>query len=201
MNRLPATLCALLLPFMALADAPRAVHDALFASYIPIEEVKDKPELVAMFTQARNQIWMGAEKAPAFQALLAPFADLRKFGNACGMADFVKTSGVTAFEQLTPPQRAHALYLLHTCSANDPRSLAMKLRNFYLSKTYGALQEPLTGVKLNLYATEAYMGEHRPELPPTRLRYDPAAKEIALKGWGDRLSGRRRRPGGLGAGA
>ena len=57
----------------------------------------------------------------------------------------------------------------------------MKLRNFYLSKTYGALQEPLTGVKLNLYATEAYVGEHRPELPPTRLRYDPAAKEIALK--------------------
>src|SRR6266542_3126671 len=135
MSRLLATLSVLLLPWMAAADAPRAVHDALFASYIPIEEVKDKPELVAMFTEARNQIWMGAEKAPAFQALLAPFADLRKFGAACGMPELIKTSGATAFEQLTPAQRTHALYLLHTCSANDPRRLAMKLRNFYLSKT------------------------------------------------------------------
>src|SRR5205814_9286028 len=113
---------------------------------------------------------------------LAPFSDLRKFGNQCGMPEFIKTSGVTAFEQLAPAQRSHALYLLHTCSENDPRRLAMSLRNFYLSKTYGALQEPLTRVKLNLYATEAYIRDHRPKLPPTRLRYDSAAKEIALKG-------------------
>jgi choline dehydrogenase-like flavoprotein len=181
MSRLFATISVLLLPFTAAADAPRAVHDALFAAYIPIEEVKDKPELMAMFTQARDQIWLSAGKAPAFQALLAPFTDLSKFGDACGMPEFIKTSGVTAFEQLTPAQRTHAIYLLHTCSANDPRRLAMNLRNFYLSKTYGALQEPLTGVKLNLYAAEAYVAGHRPKLPPTRLRYDSAAKEIALK--------------------
>jgi len=181
MSRLLATLAALWLPLTAAADAPRAVHDALFASYIPIEEVKDKPELIAMFTQARDRIWMDAGKAPAFQALLAPFTDLRKFGDACGMPEFIKTSGATAFERLTPAQRTHALYLLHTCSANDPRRLAMKLRNFYLSKTYGAVQEPLTGVRLNLYATEAYMAGHRPNLPPTRLRYDAAAKEITLQ--------------------
>ena len=58
------------------------------------------------------------------------------------MPEFLKTSGVTAFEALTQVERAHALYLLHTCSTNDPRRLAMKLRNFYLGKTYGALQEP-----------------------------------------------------------
>jgi len=130
----------------AAADAPRAVHDALFASYIPVEDVKDKPELTAMFTRASDQIWTAAGKDPRFQALLAPFTDLSKFGDACGMAVFTKTAGNTAFDRLTPAQRAHALYLLHTCTANDPRRLAMNLRNFYLSQTYGALQEVLTGV-------------------------------------------------------
>jgi choline dehydrogenase-like flavoprotein len=180
MSRLLAILGALVLPLVA-ADAPRTVHDALFASYIPIEEVKDKPELTAMFTAARDQIWLAAGKAPAFQMLLAPFADLRSFGTACGMADFIKTSGVTAFPQLAPEQRTHVLYLLHTCTVNEPRRLAMNLRNFYISKTYGALQEALTGVKLNLYATDAYIADHRPTIPPTQLRYNAATKEVALK--------------------
>lgn len=169
-----------LLPVLPAADVPRAVHDALFASYIPIDEVQDK-QLVAMFTAAREQIWAAAGQAPIFQQLLAPFADLHRFGGACGMGDVVKTTGVSAFAELKPPQRAHVLYLLHTCSANDPRRLAMNLRNFYLSKTYGALQEPLTGVKLNLYANDAYIADHRPKLPPTNLRYDAASKDISLK--------------------
>jgi hypothetical protein len=134
MSRLLAILGSLFLALTAAADAPRAVHDALFASYIPIEEVKDKPELAALFTEVRDQIWTAAGKAPAFQALLAPFTDLRQFGDACGMPEFLATTGVTAFAQLTPAQRAHALYLLHTCPANDPRRMAMNLRNFYLSK-------------------------------------------------------------------
>ena len=57
----------------------------------------------------------------------------------------------------------------------------MNARNFYMSRTYGALQELLTGVKLNLYATDAYIASHRPKLPETRLRYDPATQEVALK--------------------
>jgi choline dehydrogenase-like flavoprotein len=180
MSRLLAILGLATLP-MAAADVPRAVHDALFASYIPIEEVHDRPELTAMFTQARDQIWLSAGKAPAFQMLLAPFSDLRSFGPTCGMAEFLKNAGGTAFSELTPAQRAHVLYLLHTCSANDPRRLAMNVRNFYLSNAYGALQEVLTRVKLNLYATREYIAAHRPVLPPTQLRYDPAAKEVALK--------------------
>jgi choline dehydrogenase-like flavoprotein len=180
MTRLLAIL-GLLTVRLAAADAPRAVHDALFASYIPIDDVKDKPELIAMFAAARDQIWLAAGQAPAFQMLLAPFTDLRSFGPACGISEFIKTTAGTAFPQLTPAQRSHVLYLLHTCSANDPRRLAMSLRNFYLARTYGALQEALTGAKLNLYATDAYIADHRPVLPPTRLHYDSAAKEIALK--------------------
>ncbi len=180
MGRFLTILIACLSPVMA-ADAPKAIHDALFASYIPIEEVKDDPVLSQMFTQAREQIWLAAGAAPAFQALLAPFADLNTFGSACGMDAFVKSTGVSSFAKLTPSQRSHALYLLHTCSINDPRRLAMGLRNFYLVKTYGALQEPLTQVKLNLYAADNYIAEHRPVLPPTKLQYSAGTKEISLQ--------------------
>src|SRR5579863_7477353 len=103
MNRLLAILGLLTIRLTA-ADAPRGVHDTLFASYIPIEEVKDKPELAGMFTQARDQIWSAAGQAPAFQKLLAPFTDLRSFGPACGMSEFIKTTGVTAFAELTQAQ-------------------------------------------------------------------------------------------------
>jgi choline dehydrogenase-like flavoprotein len=175
-----SVLFVLTLPSPAAGQGPRAVHDALYASYIPLDDVKDDARLTAMFTQARDQIWMAAGTVPAFQALLAPFTDLRTFGEACGMAAFLKTAGVNAFVELTSAQRTHALYLLHTCSANDPRRLAMNVRNFYLARTYTALQEPLTGVNLNLYATDRYIADHRPRLPPTRLRYDAAAKEVSL---------------------
>jgi len=55
----------------------------------------------------------------------------------------------------------------------------MSVRNLYLRQTYGALQEPLTGVKLNLHAPDAYIQAHTPQLPPTRLRYDREKAEIA----------------------
>jgi len=182
MHRLLAALSALcLVSSGAAAQTPRAVHDALFASYIPIDDVKADARLTGMFTQARDQIWDAAGTNPAFLSLLAPFADLRGFGEACGMSAFLKTASAMAFAQLGPAERAHALYLLHTCAANDPRRLAMNLRNFYLARTYSALQEPLTGVSLNLYAAAAYIDSHRPVLPPTRLRYDAAAREVALQ--------------------
>ncbi len=180
MSRVLAILGVLSLQLTA-GDTPRAVHDALFASYIPIAEVQDKPELTAMFTQAREQIWVAAEKAPAFQMLLAPFTELSRFGPACGVREFVTSTGGKVFSAMNPADRAHLLYLLHTCSVNDPRRLAMNARNFYMSRTYGALQEMLTGAKLNLYATDAYIASHRPKLPETRLRYDPATQEVALK--------------------
>ena len=181
MRRLITILSVLCLPSAGAAQTPRAVHDALFASYIPIEEVKDDVRLTGMFTQARDQIWAAAGTSTAFQALLAPFNDLRAFGDTCGMSAFLRTAGSTAFVQLTATQRTHTLYLLHACPANDPRRLAMNVRAFYLSKTYGALQEALTGVNLNLYATESYIAGHRPMLPGTHLRFDAAAKEVGLK--------------------
>ena len=175
-----ALVLAALAPALA-AEPLRATHDALFSSFLPLDELQGKPELARMFLKARDEMWLAAGESPAFRALIAPFSDLRSFGEACDMSVFVKTAGAAAFDQLTAAQRTRALYLLHTCSSNEPRRLVMSLRTFYLSKTYGPLQEPLAGLELNLDAPDGFTKQHWPKLPPTRLRYDREKKEIALK--------------------
>ncbi len=131
-----------------------------------------------MFTLARDGMWKAASQAPQFQQLLAPFMDLSRFGAACGMGDYLKTVATTSFADLTPGQRQHALFLLQTCSENEPRRLAMNVRNLYIVKAYGVLQEPITGVKLNLFAPAAFVEQHRPVLPASQLRYDSKRQEI-----------------------
>src|SRR5579864_1756070 len=163
------------------ADQLRATHDALFSSFLPLEELADKPQVVPMFLQAREQMWAAVGQDPVFRSLITPFADLRGFGSACGGADLLKDGHASAFDQLSHSERMHVLYLLHACSANGPRRLVMNVRNVYLRAVYGQLQEPLTGVKLNLYAPEAYVEQHSPKLPATHLRYDFQKKEIVHK--------------------
>jgi hypothetical protein len=163
------------------APSPRATHDALFATFLPIAELHSTPPVDKMFLAARDGIWSAAAAVPAFQKLLAPFANLGTFGAACHIADYVKETGTASFAALTPPQRSHILFLLQTCSENQARRIAMDARNFYVVKTYGAVQEPLTGVKLNLYAPSDWTAAHVPKLPPTRLAWDPEHKQVVSK--------------------
>src|SRR5579871_4024103 len=160
------------------ADPLRAIHDALYASFLPVDEVRQDPQLSRMFAAADDGLWSAAGQAPAFRELLKPFADLRAFGAACGIADYLKGASSSAFSGLPPAQRQHVLFLLQSCSQNEPRRLAANVRNFYVVKAYGAVQEALTGVKINLYAGKDFVDQQRPELPPSRLRYDRAKKQI-----------------------
>jgi choline dehydrogenase-like flavoprotein len=162
-------------------DPLRATHDALFASFLPVDEMKGTPQVEQMFLAAREGIWTAASKDVRFRQLLAPFADLRAFGTACKMTDYLREAGSSDFSSLTPPRRQHVLFLLQSCSENEPRRLAMNVRNFYIVKAYGAVQEPLTGVKLNLYAPAEYTAQHLPHLPDTRLAYIPTTKQVVSK--------------------
>lgn len=166
---------------LSAAPADKAIHDALFASYIPVDDADLQPDLRTRFIQARDRIWAAAEQNATFQSMLVPFADLRSLDETCNIRAVLRGSIESGFAALKPEDRKRVLYLLHSCPANGPRRLAMNLRSFYLARTYGALQEALTGVNLNLYAPQNYMESHRPLLPPTRLRYDAATKEIASK--------------------
>ncbi len=164
------------------ADPLRATHDALYASFLPVEELRQDPQLSRMFRAAGEGLWSAAGQAPAFRELLKPFANLRGFGDGCGMGDYLKTAGAATFGELKAPQRQHVLFLLQSCSQNEPRRLAANVRNFYVVKAYGAVQEALTGVRLNLYAPAEFIEQHRPKLPPTRLRYDREHKQIVSTG-------------------
>lgn len=67
---------------------------------------------------------------------------------------------------------------MQRCSQNALRRLAATVRTFYIVKGYGAIQEQLTGVKLNLYASPEFLKANRPRLAPSRLIYERAKKEV-----------------------
>src|SRR5262249_47612733 len=123
-------------------------------------------------------MWESASQSVQYRSLVAPFSDLRGMGSICGLHQALAAAHSTAFDGMQPADRQHVLFLLHTCDANDGRRLAMGVRNLYLRQVYGALQEALTGVRLNLYASDAFIQSHIPTLPPTRLRYDCQTREI-----------------------
>ena len=61
---------------VAPADPLRATHDALFASFLPLEEFKGDPQLSKIFAAADDGLWTAASPAPAFRDLLKPFTNL-----------------------------------------------------------------------------------------------------------------------------
>jgi choline dehydrogenase-like flavoprotein len=158
-----------------------AVHNALFASFLPIDELPNDPKTTALLTAAREGIWQEAGAAPAVHQLLAPFVDLRSFGSACGVAQAIEGTGTISFASLSASKRQQVLVLLQDCPEHAPRRLATTVRNFYIVKGYGAVQGELTGMKLNLFAPPAYLKAHAPHLAPTRLAYDKAKKELIEK--------------------
>ncbi len=159
-------------------DSLHAVHNALFASFLPIEDLPDDPRTAALLRSTRDGIWQQAGHVPQMQELLAPFADLRRFGKACGISKTMDPSGATSFAALSPDKRNRVLLLLQSCDESAPRRLAATVRNFYIVKGYGAVQGELTGVKLDLFAPPDYLKLHKPHLAPTRPTYDHSKHEL-----------------------
>jgi choline dehydrogenase-like flavoprotein len=167
---------------VAAQDNYRKTHDALFATFLPVEEMKDDAQVSRLLQAADDGIWAGAGQSPQFRQLLAPFTNLASFGPACRMDVLVGDAHTAAYVEMTAAQRRRAIELLQRCSENEPRRLAASIRNFYVVKAYGAIQEPLTGVKINLHAPSDWIEHNRPELPATRLHYDAARKKITKSG-------------------
>ncbi|MFZ0663209.1 MAG: hypothetical protein WAM66_10990 [Acidobacteriaceae bacterium] len=55
------------------ADTLRAVHNALFSSFIPVDELKQMPQIDALLARSGDRIWSTQDHVPAFLSLLAPF--------------------------------------------------------------------------------------------------------------------------------
>jgi hypothetical protein len=78
-------------------------------------------------------------------------------------------------------ERQRVLFLMQQCTENAPRRLAATVRNFYIVKGYGAIQEQLTGIKLDLFAPPEYLKANMPHPAPTRLVYNSVKKEVEEK--------------------
>jgi hypothetical protein len=156
----------------------RATHDALMDTFLPVEEFKNDAQVSPLLKAADEGIWAAAGHDPRFRPLIGPFTNMNLFGPACGIDALVREAGTSVYAKMTQPQRDRAIKLMQNCTENEPRRLAATVRNFYVVKAYGAIQEPLTGVKLNLYASSDWVQQHRPQLPPTKLRVDPTSNEI-----------------------
>jgi choline dehydrogenase-like flavoprotein len=162
-------------------NALHAAHDALFASFLPVTDLPNDPKTEGLLMAARDGIWQQAGSSPEFRQLLLPFVDLKGFGSHCGIAQALQDTGAASFAGLSSDNRQHVLFLLQSCSENAPRKLAATVRNFYIVKGYGAVQGQLTGVKLNVFAPQAYVEANSPKLPPTRLAYDSNKRELVEK--------------------
>lgn len=72
------------------------VHDALFAAFLPVNDLPNDPKTARLLAAARDGIWHEAGRSDGFRQLLLPFADLRGFGNACGIAQVIQGAGGTS---------------------------------------------------------------------------------------------------------
>ena len=73
-------------------DLYRKTHDALFASFLPIAELKNDPKLSRLLNAAEEGIWASVGQVPQFRQLIAPFTNLGTFGSACGMDTLVRAA-------------------------------------------------------------------------------------------------------------
>lgn len=53
-------------------DSLRAIHDALFSSFLPIDELKGTPQTSDLFAETRDSIWASASGVREFREMLAP---------------------------------------------------------------------------------------------------------------------------------
>jgi hypothetical protein len=164
----------------AVPDAIRAEHDAMFADFLPVNELPNDPKMTQLLKDARDTVW--AEQQPTIRYLLSEFTDLSAFPAECGIGPAIAGAGGPAFASLDAAHQLRVLYLLQTCSANEPRNLVALVRNFYLVNGYeGQIQTAITGTRMNLDASAEYVREHWPKLPPTRLMYDAKSGELREK--------------------
>jgi hypothetical protein len=177
--------CGVLVVFVGLCataraqqdDPLRAVHDALFASFLPVDELRGDARDSALLASANESVWSAVNADPRVRAAVASFADLRGFHGACGIG-FADEGKPVSIADLDVAKRREVLDRLEHCEVAGPRSAATAVHTFYIVRGYEAIQEPLSGETLKLFAPAEYVDAHRPVLPASRLVYDARNKEL-----------------------
>src|SRR5271154_4107161 len=92
-------------PALSTETELHAVHNALFASFLPVDELPNDPKTTGLLIAARDAIWQQAGSLPAFRQLVQPFADLPGLSSKCGIAQAIGTDSRTSFAALDSDER------------------------------------------------------------------------------------------------
>jgi choline dehydrogenase-like flavoprotein len=162
----------------AAPDTLHAVHDALFASFLPIDD-PGQTATQASFASIRDGLWASTDQRANLLPILSPFVDVTKFDARCGIAVYLDTQRSTSFAALSPDQRQHVISLLEACDRNTPRRQVMAARNYYTVAAYSAIeQQLLPELHINLSAPHDWIVQHAPQLPNSHLRINTGKHEI-----------------------
>src|SRR5438309_1021715 len=155
---------------LATDAALRREHDALFATFLPLDAGESDATTAAMLGLVRDELWTAAKDSASLRAMWLRFADLRSLSGACGLPESI-VAAHWDFASVPISERADIFARLQACSVPEIRLTSNSLRNFYVAKGYGAVQEEITGIHLDTVAPSAYIQSHTPKLPRTRLTY------------------------------
>ena len=169
----------------AVADSSlHAVHDALFATFVPLDSLPLDASRRTLARDACDAIWATRSPSPEFCTALAGLERLDVLATQSKeLKKFVARSGEQRFDRLAPADRERVIVLLQRSESNRLRILGSRLRLLYLASAYGssfgaavADVAPRNGMHPNI---EEFLRTHVPEFPPTGLRYDRAARTLA----------------------
>ena len=176
-----------------------ATHGALFAMWFPLSELpippSAKPDIAAIADQVSAGMLEFFATSPLTKGLLTiltemtypdrlPFYECLTKANNKTVAAFLSAKG--GFGGLAADQRSllFSFFFDGSCGANSVM-YAQILRQAYLSGIWDLpLAAPLTQIEApNVFMAEPniYSAFHGPELPPSRLYYDPQSNSIKHK--------------------
>ena len=166
-------------------------HQALFETWFPLQELPIpaavKPDIAAIAAQVSAAMLQAFGKSGVSKLLAGmtdpfrlPFYGCLKQSTNAAVRSFLTSAG--GYGGMPPTQRVPLFSFLFEGTCPGTAEVAMQLREVYLSGIWDLpLAVPLTEIE----APTVFMGQpaiyaklHAPAIPPSRLRYDAAAKRI-----------------------
>src|SRR5580765_4548958 len=169
---------------MAPADeAFHGVHDALFATFVPLDSLPIDVESRALALTARDRMWTARAPSPEFRSALAAMTRLDVVARKSSrLRRFIARAGEHRFDRLAATDRTAVIRILSECDNNSLRLLAARLRMLYLVGAYASpFGTAVAGVSprplLHPQIAE-FVKANTPRFPESWLRYDRAAGRL-----------------------
>jgi GMC oxidoreductase len=168
-------------------------HDALFYTWFPLDRldipVRIRPDITAIAKRVKEEMLVEFNQSGAVRLLeymtvpaTLPFYDQIKTSKNPAIQKFIAANG--GYGELSPEDGESVLGYFFELSA-PTAELAMQIRELYLSGIWDLpLAVPLAQIQnpqIFVDDVQIYSERHYPNIPPSRLLYDPATQSIRHK--------------------